>query len=205
MNARSKQRAFAGLRRLSRVEPEAARCELCSLALSDEHAHLLDPQRRVMLCSCRACALLFPADLSETQATRYLYITPCVERLQDPQLAKRVWNMLDLPVRLVFLCPSAVHSQAFALYPNPQGVTEATVPYSAWSAVTRAEPLLRGVRDDVQALILDDRPGRGTCHAVSIDVCHRLIGLLGPTTASQPRAWQKLEHALLKLEEGGHG
>lgn len=204
MNAQSTQRALAGLRRLSHVAPEPARCELCSLGLLEHHAHLFDPKERVALCSCRACALLFPADLSENAAPRYLQITPRIERLVDAQLAERVWNMLDLPVRLVFLCPSATHTQLFALYPNPQGVTEATFPHSAWSVLTRTEPLLGSIREDVQALILDDRPGRGTCHAVSIDVCHRLVGLLRTTTTARPRAWQKLELALLNLKAEGH-
>ena len=49
------------LRRLvpPRQSSPAQRCELCGLALAAEHAHLVEPASRRLLCSCEPCAILF--------------------------------------------------------------------------------------------------------------------------------------------------
>ena len=35
---------------------------MCSIALSEEHSHLVNMESRNLVCSCRACYLLFTAE-----------------------------------------------------------------------------------------------------------------------------------------------
>ena len=204
MNQEGAQRALAVLRRFTQPVESHARCDLCSLTIEADHPHLLDPAERSLLCGCRACALLFSGHVAEGDARRYVRIEPRTERLPKLVIEEHEWSMLDLPVRLVFLCPSAVHARTFALYPNPAGVTEAHVSTDVWNQLVVAHPVLDTVRADVQAVIIDARAGQCTCYAVSIDVCHRLVGLLRSDMQPRTLAWTSFERALLKLAEDDH-
>jgi len=46
-------------RESTRREAALERCELCGEAIPSEHRHLMDLHDRELVCSCRACSLLF--------------------------------------------------------------------------------------------------------------------------------------------------
>ena len=190
-------RALASLRRFTQPAPALARCELCAGALDPRHAHLFEPEPRRLLCACTACALLFPAG----ELSQRVRVEPRVQPLRELQLDDYDWAALDVPVRLVFLCPSARHQQLFATYPSPQGAVEARLPLAAWHALTRAHSQLNELAPELEALVVDGRSEPGSCTRVSIDVCHALIGHLRAHRRSVA-AWRALEQALLQLQRG---
>jgi hypothetical protein len=201
--------ALIALRRFARAAPEAepARCELCSAALDERHAHLFDPQSRQLSCACIACGLLFPAGSGAARAQR-LHVEPRVVPLPDLQLSDQDWHMLDVPVRLVLLFPSAQHERLFASYPNPQGSVDARLPIAAWHALVRAHPQLNGLEPELDALVLDGRSEPGAGCRVSIDIAHALLGRLRAPASGAGRkhaGWQAFEQALLRLQRGEHG
>lgn len=51
--------AWAALRRFAKPRAPVERCELCDAPLADEHAHLVEPADRRLICACDPCALLF--------------------------------------------------------------------------------------------------------------------------------------------------
>jgi hypothetical protein len=147
-------RAMSALRRFAVRQEAAARCDLCASALGEPHHHLLEPEKRELVCACNGCALLFP------------------------ESGEADFRALELPVRLAFLCPSRVHGRTFAIYPNPGGTTEATVPPAAWADLLAAYPVAAGIEPDVEGLLIDHLDGRKRCFVASLDVCHYFVGLL---------------------------
>ena len=190
-------RALAALRRFTQPAPTLARCELCAGTLDSRHAHLFEPEPRRLLCACTACALLFPS----AHGAQRVRVETRVQPLRDLQLSDLDWTALDVPVRLVFLCPSARHQQLFATYPSPQGAVEARLPLAAWQALTRAHPQLNSVEPELDALVIDGRAEPSSSTRVSIDVCHALVGHLRAHRRSVA-AWRALEQALVRLQRG---
>ena len=74
-----------------------------------------------------------------------------------------------------------------AFYPGPAGATESDLPLDAWAAITAANPALRVLAPDVEALLIRaPAPGRAgpagfECHLVPVDACYELVGLLRRT------------------------
>lgn len=196
--------ALATLRRFMRTPTAAATCcDLCAAEVADEHDHLLDPKQRKVACACRACALLFSGDTS----ARYRRLESRKLPMPEMRLSESEWDLLDIPVRLVFLCPSSVHDRVFATYPSPAGAVEANVPSGVWQTLVQAHPALSVLKPDVEALIADGRGGSPGCCVVSIDVCHQLLGLLRANTREhvEPRAaWREMERVLGALYGGSH-
>lgn len=199
--------ALTALRRFTRPAPALARCELCSAALDERHAHLFEPASRNLACACIACALLFPDAGGAARAQR-LRVEPRVVPLPELQLSELDWHALDVPVRLVLLYPSAHHDRLFASYPNAQGAVEARLPLAAWRALVHAHPQLNGFEPELDALLLDGRSERGARCRVSIDVAHALLGRLrapGAGGGLDSARWQAFEQALARLQRGEHG
>ena len=65
-----------------------------------------------------------------------------------------------------------------ACYPGPAGATHWMLDLRAWEHVLSANPSLRGLQPDVEAVLV--RRTRETCEAlrVPIDRCYALVGLL---------------------------
>jgi hypothetical protein len=167
-------RAMSALRRFAVRQEAAARCDLCASALGEPHHHLLEPEKRELVCACNGCALLFP----ESGGGRYRHIRSRALGLRGMELGEADFRALELPVRLAFLCPSRVHGRTFAIYPNPGGTTEATVPPAAWADLLAAYPVAAGIEPDVEGLLIDHLDGRKRCFVASLDVCHYFVGLL---------------------------
>jgi hypothetical protein len=47
--------------RRTRSRTEGERCDLCAAPFFEPHSHLLDLKDRSVLCTCSACAVVFPA------------------------------------------------------------------------------------------------------------------------------------------------
>jgi len=171
---RGQARGLASLRQFVRKPERVEACELCATRVADEHEHLIDPQTRRILCACQACAILFSGD---TQ-TRYRRIPRDAQYLDNFRLDDAIWNSLMIPIGLVFFFRSSVSGQISAFYPSPAGATESAVDSELWDEMVELNPMLRGMRPDVEALLANRVHQQREYYIAPIDECYRLTGLI---------------------------
>ncbi|MGH3344276.1 MAG: DUF5947 family protein [Carbonactinosporaceae bacterium] len=165
------------LRRLMDRRPPPSpgeRCEMCSQSLAGEHSHVVDLAGRGLMCSCRACYLLFTYDGAAGGSYRAV---PDRHRY-DPafQLTAAQWDALGIPVELAFFFHNSTLDRFVAFYPSPAGATESELPLDTWHDVLRANPGVADLDPDVEALLLRQQERRFECYLVPIDVCYDLVG-----------------------------
>lgn len=171
------------LRRISSNRPTAVageRCEMCAQPIPEAHQHLVDLTSRSLMCSCRACYLLF----TDQHATlRYRAVPDRYLSFPGFHFDGTDWEQLQIPVGLVFVFRNSVQDRLVAFYPSPAGATESELPLESWSSVVAANPQLDVLLPDVEALLLhrDERTDEFTCHLVPIDDCYELVGTMRQT------------------------
>lgn len=166
-------------------------CELCATAVTDDHRHVVDLERRSMLCACRGCALLFEhtgADASPVPAgrptdarphrTRYRTVPDRYLRIAPFALPEPSWAALQIPVGIAFVVTNTRLDATVAFYPSPGGATESDLPLDTWADVVEANPALRDVEPDVEAVLVRTDRDDPTCHVVPVDRCYELVGAL---------------------------
>lgn len=166
-------------------------CEMCALAVSDDHRHVVDLERRSLLCVCRGCALLFertrvgevvpahdpdagrvPSDgRYRTVPDRYVEIAPFT-------LPPAAWAALQIPVGIAFVVANTQLQRTVAFYPSPGGATESELPLDAWRDIVDANPGLTDVEPDVEAVLVRTGDAEPTCHVVPVDRCYELVGAM---------------------------
>ncbi|MDX8034923.1 DUF5947 family protein [Lentzea sp. BCCO 10_0856] len=170
-------RRFAGTpsvlreQRAARME-QVERCEMCSTPVASRHGHVVDVRRRALMCSCRACFLLFTRNTMHR--TRYRAVP---ERyLRDPQrpVTAVEWEELGIPVGAAFLLRTDTGITVF--YPSPAGATERPLDTGVWNGLAEAHPLLTTAEPDVEAILFRRTENSVDCFLVPIDVCYRLVG-----------------------------
>lgn len=171
--------AFAALRRFVRKRAATERCEMCSSELPSEHAHLVEPANRRLICSCDACAILFHGQ----NGTKFKRVPREVLFLRDFQLSDGQWDSLMVPIEMAFFFKTSPNGRVVALYPSPAGPTESLLSLETWKDIEQANPELGKMQCDVTALLVN-RVGhvRGAAPAeyylVPIDECYKLVGLI---------------------------
>src|SRR5918993_783594 len=179
--------AFSSLRRFAQEESEKAeeavqaqaaqeRCELCSEPIPSEHRHLLDVSTREILCTCRACSILF--DREAASEGKYRLIPDRRLFLEDFEMSDAQWESLRIPVDMAFFFYSAPAERVVAFYPSPMGPTESLLKLSAWEELERRNAVLKGMERDVEALLLNRVRGTREHFLVPIDECYSLVGLI---------------------------
>ena len=174
---------LAVLRRIraTRPAPRAEeRCEMCAEPIPEQHQHVVDLASRGMMCTCRPCYLLFTAEGAEL---RYRAVPDRYLSFAGTVLDARQWDELEIPVGLAFFFVNSELGRTVAFYPGPAGATESELPLGAWDRVVAAQPVLRTLSPDVEALIvrMPDRTSarRGpVAFLVPIDRCYELVGAL---------------------------
>src|SRR5271166_1242856 len=170
----SGQGGFAALRRFARPRPQVERCELCSADLPPEHAHLVEPATRRLLCACEACGILF----SGQHGTKYRRVPRRVEWLPDFRLSDAQWDALHVPINLAFFAYSTPAGRDVALYPSPAGAMESLLTLEAWQELTVDNPVLRELEPDAEALLVYRVRAARDHYRVGIDECYKLVGLI---------------------------
>lgn len=173
--------ASSRLRALAQRSAEAResvqeRCELCGEPIAAEHRHLLDLSTREAMCACRACALLF--DRSAAGGGRYRLVPDRRLALADLELDDVSWEELRIPVDMAFFSFDSRAQRVVALYPGPMGATESLLELDAWDAIEAANPVLRSLQPDVEALLVNRARGARQQWVVPIDDCYSLVGLI---------------------------
>jgi len=172
--------AFDALRQFARRPRRSVEvCEMCSLELRTEHAHLVELTQRRLHCACDACAMLF----SNRSDAKYKRVPRDLRLLTNFEMTDADWDGLLIPINLAFFFQNSLDGRVSALYPSPAGATESLLPLEAWTSIVRNNPALNNMEADVEAL-LANRVGasRGLSAAeyyiVPIDACYKLVGLI---------------------------
>jgi hypothetical protein len=192
--------ALASLRRFVRPRAVQERCELCSLALTPEHAHLVELSCRRLVCACDACAILF----SGSGAAKYRRVPRRVQFLPDFRLTDLAWEALQLPVNMAFFLHNSAAGRVVALYPSPGGATESLVALEAWQMLVEDNPVWRDFEPDVEALLVNRVGPARECYRVGIDECYKLVGLIRMHWrgfSGGPAVWDEIGRFFTGLKE----
>jgi hypothetical protein len=149
-------------------------CELCYAEIDHEHAHLIEPDTRRLLCACQGCALLF----DNPESRRYRRVPREVTQLQQFALTDAQWDALLIPINLAFFVHSSPETRVLALYPGPAGATESTLALDTWDDLATTNPVLNELQQDVEALLVNRMDGAREYYRVPIDRCYELVGLI---------------------------
>ena len=182
-------------------EAVAERCDLCGEPLPEEHRHLLDLETREVSCACRACSLLF--DRRAAGGGHFRLIPDRSYRLEDFELDDAAWEELRIPVDMAFFFCSSREGRVMAFYPSPMGPTESLLGLDAWTDLEAANPVLREMDPDVEALLVNRARGARQHFLVPIDECYRLVAVIrtrwrGFTGGKE--VWQEIERFFGDLE-----
>jgi hypothetical protein len=174
------------LRRLAQAPPaahaaapapvEEEHCDLCNEPVAPAHRHLLDLHSRRILCTCRACAILF--DSSAAGAGHYRLVPDGVRFLADFELDEALWQSLAIPVEMAFFFESSAAERVVAFYPSPVGATESLLELAAWQDLVARNPVLAELEPDVEALLVNRTKGAREHWLVPVDRCYALVGLI---------------------------
>jgi hypothetical protein len=151
---------------------------VCSRELAIEHAHLLETASRKLICACEACAILF----SGNQNIKFKRVPRDVHFVSDFCMSDAQWDSLMIPIEMAFLFYSTPHGKVVAYYPSPAGPTESLLSLGTWNDVVRDNPILREMRSDVEALLVNrvgtTRGVKPEYYVIPIDECYKLVGLI---------------------------
>jgi hypothetical protein len=90
------------------------------------------------------------------------------------------WQALQIPVSIAFFMINGAIGRTIAFYPSPAGATESALPLTAWREVETANPWLRIMAADVEALLVRQIHDNGRDaydgFIVPIDACYDLVG-----------------------------
>lgn len=175
--------------------PPGSVCEMCAEPVTEgAHSHVVNLDTRALMCTCRACYLLFTAEGAgggrfKVVPDRYLH---------DPDftLSMETWTALQIPVDVAFFFRNSVMGEVVGFYPSPGGATESTLPLEEWEAIEAENRRLADMEDDVEALLVRLVDGSFQCFIVPIDRCYELVGRVRKEWRGfdgGPELWSDLE------------
>ncbi|QGN00168.1 hypothetical protein F7D14_21630 (plasmid) [Methylocystis parvus] len=200
---RSQRNWVAKLRRFATTPSmQHERCELCGAAIGPDHAHLLEIGVRRLHCACDACSLTL------TESQRFLLVRPMTEALVDFNLSDWDWESMQLPIDLAFFFRSTTDGKVVALYPGPAGAMASTMSEGAWTRLVAANPMLKTLAPDVEALLINRTKGARRYYRVSIDRCYALVGVIRSSwkgISGGVEAWEAIGQFFSALDSSGVG
>lgn len=152
------------------------RCEMCAEPIGEHHGHVVDLEGRGLMCTCRACALLFTAEGSG--GGRFRAVPERYRYAADVALADATWDAIGIPVAMAFFFTNSAMGRTVAFYPSPAGATESLLPLDAWTDLAAAVPDITELRPDVEALLVYRNREGFEFFSVPIDACYQLVGLV---------------------------
>ena len=158
-------------------KPQAAkprpgeRCDMCTVDIPDEHAHVVDLDNRSLMCTCRGCYLLFES--SGAGGKRFRSVPENYRVVPGFALSPGQWEELQIPVAVAFFFMNSEEKRVVGFYPSPAGATESLLPMDAWERLTSSNPELAAIAPDVEALLVR---APAEAYVVPIDACYELVG-----------------------------
>jgi hypothetical protein len=176
-------------------------CRLCAAPVPAEHRHVLDLEARTLCCACRACAVLFSDPAAGGR--RYRLVPDRRWHLRGFDLDDETWASLGIPVETAFVFEDSAAERPLLCYPSPGGAVEAPLDPKTWQRLRVANPVLRGLAPDVEALLVN-RIGAARDHwLVPVDDCYALVGLLRTHwkgLAGGPEVWAEIRDFFAGLQ-----
>ena len=153
-------------------------CEICRESVGPEHNHLVDLERRNLMCACRLCWLLFAPE--GAGGGHYKAVPECYVAFPDLELSRTEWDALQIPVSVAFFFLNSSIDRVAAFYPGPAGATESLLSLDTWDELALSHPELAALVPDVEAFLVRAERGAPTaeCFLVPIDACYELVGRL---------------------------
>lgn len=145
-------------------------CDICGQVVDDRHRHLLDTERRQVMCACRPCALLF----NRSAASEGHYRLVPERRLRLPPVSTK---RLGVPVGLAFFVRHDDDTVS-AHYPSPAGATAWEIEPDAWQQVITDCPPVAGLAPEVEAFLVNIARGQQQHWIVPVDDCFRLVAIV---------------------------
>jgi hypothetical protein len=157
-----------------RVVATGNACQRCAGPLAAEHDHVANVQTRHLLCVCAACYTSLPkdgeaGDSHRAVPRRYL-------RLLGSAVTDEDWDAFEIPVGIAFFFHNSALGRTVAAYPSPVGATESLLSPETWDRVLRANPWVRTLVPDVEAVLVRRSHDVRDCFVVPIDACYELTG-----------------------------
>ncbi len=162
--------AASALRKFVRPREAEEHCDTCGDPLPGNHAHTFDPPARQIRCACASCAVLY--------ATVYRMVPRRVVALPHFKLSDWHWDELAIPISLAFFSFCTPAQKMTALYPGPAGATESMLHLDRWQQIADANPELRTMEPDVEALLVNRVGTVREYFIVPIDECYKLVGII---------------------------
>jgi Family of unknown function (DUF5947) len=192
---------LAALRRFRSDRPAIEACDFCGARLCEPHQHLLEPEKRRLVCVCDACAILF----GNQGETKYKRVPRRTCFLRDFQMTETQWQSLLIPIRLAFIFHDSATQKSVALYPSPAGPVESWLDTTAWTEIEALNPALRKMEHDVEALLVrrTSPGGSDEYYLAPIDECFRLAGILRSQwrgLSGGELVWEEIERFFLELK-----
>ena len=154
--------------------PDVERCEMCRAELDDRHGHVVDLEKRSLVCTCRACYLLFFSP--GAGRGRYRAVPEDIHHDPAHRLAAADWDALQVPVGTAFFFHNSDLDRVVGCYPSPGGATECELDLAEWQRLAEQYPLFGALDPDVQAIFASRADGDFEYFRVPIDLCYALVG-----------------------------
>jgi hypothetical protein len=154
-------------------------CDMCNVAVDDEHGHIVDVETRRLMCACRGCYLLFTG--GGAGGGHFKAVPTRFVAFDGLDVGPGQWDALQIPVSVAFFFLNSSLDRVCAFYPGPAGATESLLSLDTWAEIVAANPALGVVEPDVEALLVRTDPRRSAppeCYLVPIDWCYELVGEL---------------------------
>lgn len=169
-------------------------CEFCGEPILQEHWHVVHLDRRALMCTCRACWMLFTKE--GAAGGRYRAVPD--RYLSDPafRLTQAQWEEGQIPVGVAFFFLNSSMQRWVAFYPSPAGATESLLDLAVWDQVLAANPAMADIQPDVEALLIHRTDEGYECFLVPIDVCYELVGRMRASWKGfdgGQEAWEELD------------
>jgi Family of unknown function (DUF5947) len=178
--ARRRAQVVSGLRTMARgptarsaSPPQgvpAESCELCGIAIPEDHRHLLHLSERRIVCACEACWGMRSGEGDyRPTGQRTLW-------LSDLDVPDELWASFQIPIGLAFFMQSTVTECVVAMYPSPAGATESELHFESWSRMVELNPALARMEPDIEGLIVNRLVEPPEYVIAPIDRCYALTG-----------------------------
>lgn len=177
---------------------------MCSIELGPDHAHLVEPATRRLVCACQACAILF----SNGAETKYRRVSQTVRYLSNFQLTDAQWEGLLIPISMAFFFLNSATEKTIVLYPSPAGATESLLDLQSWQDIVASNPVLQTMQPDTEALLVNRVRGASDHFIVPIDQCYRLVGLIRTKwkgLSGGTEVWDEIDSFFAQLRERAKG
>jgi Family of unknown function (DUF5947) len=201
MTENARRAPLASLQQFVRKPREQSEvCELCAAGLGPGHHHLLELDRRQVICACEACAILF----SGSSRQRYRRIPREIEPLAAFAMDDVEWDSLLIPINLAFFVYNSAAGRVVAYYPSPGGAMESSLDLEYWNAIVDRNPGLKKFQPDVEALLVNRISDPPQYYRAPIDRCFELVGLIRRHwrgLSGGTEVWEEIHRFFHELDE----